>query len=67
MITDPHRTNTMGISWTEGAITVAKQVTRRFIPGEGVDNLTRDPLGGGLSVTRMLTSRRRAWRSITRP
>src|ERR1700681_3703969 len=46
MITDPHRTNAMGIGWAEGTVAVAKQMTRRFIPRKGVSNLSSDPLGG---------------------
>ena len=46
MIADPHRTNAAGIGWAEGAITVAKQMTWRFIPREGVNHLSSDPLGG---------------------
>jgi hypothetical protein len=33
-------------AWAEGAITVAKQMTWRFIPREGVNHLSSDPLGG---------------------
>ncbi len=39
MVTDTHCPDAAGIGWAEGATTVAKQVTRRFIPGEGVSDL----------------------------
>jgi len=45
-IADPHRTNAAGVHWTESAVAVAKQVTRRFVPGKRVGHLAGDPLGG---------------------
>jgi hypothetical protein len=33
VIPDPHCPNAAGIGWAEGAITVAKQMTWRFVPG----------------------------------
>src|ERR1700720_4474272 len=45
VISDPHCTNAAGIRWTECAVAVAGQVTRRFVPRKGVSHLTRDPLG----------------------
>src|ERR1700688_3113989 len=45
MIADTHCSNAMGVSWTEGAVAVANQMTRRFVPGESVRHLTCDPLG----------------------
>ena len=45
MITDAHCSNAMGVSWAEGPVAVANQMTWRFIPGEGVSHLPSDPLG----------------------
>ena len=45
MIADAHRVNAMGVSWAEGSIAVANQMTRCFIPREGVGHLPSDPLG----------------------
>src|SRR5271170_382606 len=45
MIADPHGPNAAGIGWAEGAITVTKQMTWRFVPGKGGSHLTSDPLG----------------------
>jgi hypothetical protein len=36
VISDSHCTNAAGIRWTEGSVTVANQVKRRFVPGKGV-------------------------------
>src|ERR1700693_5296401 len=46
VISDPHCTNAAGVRWTECAVAVANQVTRRFVPGKCVRHLTCDPLGG---------------------
>jgi len=40
-----HRTNAAGVGWTEDSVAVANQVTRRFVPGESISHLTRNPLG----------------------
>ena len=45
VISNPHSTNAAGISWTISSVAVANQVTRSFIPREGISHLTRDPLG----------------------
>src|ERR1035437_7533245 len=45
-ISDPHCANASGVRWTERAVAVANQMTRRFVPGKGIDHLSRDPLGG---------------------
>ena len=60
VISDPHGTNAAGVSWTERAIAVANQVTRRFVPGKGISHLTAIHSAVGLFVTLMLTSRLRA-------
>ena len=36
VISDPHCTNAAGVRWTECAVAVANQVTRRFVPGKGI-------------------------------
>src|SRR5258708_11265110 len=46
MIADTHRSNAMGIGWTECSVTVSKQVTRRFVPRKDVGYLTGEPRGG---------------------
>ena len=45
MIADPHCPNAAGVGWAERAVTVAKQMTWRFVPGKGVSHLPSDPLG----------------------
>ena len=44
MIADPHCPNAMGVRWAEGPVTVAKQVTWRFVPRKDVSHLPSDPL-----------------------
>ena len=38
-ISDPHCANAASIGWTISSVAVANQVTRSFVPGEGVGNL----------------------------
>lgn len=45
MIADSHSPDAMGVSWAEGHVAVANQVTGRFVPGESVRHLTCNPLG----------------------
>src|ERR1039458_10143212 len=45
MIANPHCPNAAGIGWAEGAITVAQQMPRRFVPRKGISHLTSDPHG----------------------
>ena len=40
--------NAAGVGQTEGVVVVANQVSRRFVRGKGVSELTRDPFGGRL-------------------
>src|ERR1019366_10566907 len=42
-ISDLHCANAVSIGWTISSVAVTNQVTRSFVPGEGVGNLTRDP------------------------
>src|SRR5258708_4924150 len=44
MIADTHRSNAMGIGWTECSVTVANQMTRPFSPPENVTHLPPHPL-----------------------
>ncbi len=60
MIADAHRSNAMGVGWAEGSVTVAKQMTWRFIPRERVSHLPSDQRAVGLVVTLIVTSRLRA-------
>lgn len=38
MIVDLHRTNAACVRWTEGAVAVSNQVTRRFVPRESISH-----------------------------
>src|SRR5215469_14385987 len=49
MVADPHCPNATGVGWAEGPVTVTKQMTRRFIPGESVRHLPSDPLGSRIA------------------
>ncbi len=46
VVSDPHCTNAASVRWTECAVAVANQVTRRFVPGKGISHMTGDPLSG---------------------
>jgi hypothetical protein len=50
MIANSHRPNAAGIGEAEGPVTVANQVTRRFIPRESLGDLPGDPLGRPAAV-----------------
>jgi len=45
VIPDPHCPNAMGVGWTECSVTIAKQMTWRFVSRKGVSHLPSDPLG----------------------
>src|SRR5580700_5948348 len=49
VISDLHCTNAASVSWTERAVAVANQVTRRFVPRKGISHLTRNPLGSRIA------------------
>jgi hypothetical protein len=48
VVADSHRTNAAGVGWTECSVAVSNQMTWRFILGQSISDLTRNPVGRNL-------------------